>query len=312
MKIKHKTYSTLISMGLLSAFAQASVTFSTGSAADVAGQSAANVPFATQTFNTLNDSANFLIAVAGDNTDSFGVGGVGAENNNPLGLTGLNATLTLSSFNGTGSILVENRPNNTTGSFNVSTSGVVNSFTLTLEYLDSANNPLSFAGRLFTSANNANNNFGNGNTFGPIAHVVGVTGGDDFTLGLGALDSNFAVIDNGVDHVELVGANNGTNADITLGAGDNGGITEFTVGFGGDNNTANIGRFGTTPLNNQDDFFSGAVLEFTSIDTDGFDSGSTFNLSFDGSVIGSVPEPSSTSLLGLGALGLLCRRSRKA
>jgi len=134
----------------------------------------------------------------------------------------------------------------------------------------------------------------------------------EFELGLGVLDSDFNTI-TGVDHLQLGGPNFGANAEAIASATDNldnPGVTLFNVDLAAGEGVANIARFATTPGNNQDDFFSGVTLSFEANETDGeFADGSTFNLSFDGAL---VPEPSSTSLLGLGALALLCRRSRKA
>jgi len=258
--------------------------------------------FTNTTFTGVNQSAEYLAAVAGDSLIDYSRSDQNFnDNNNPLGFTDYRVRISVLSLSGTGSIIVSDAldtdaANN--NSFNVTTEGEVSSFSFSVEYIDDAGTLLGLAGRLSTD-----------DRFGPLAHVLNLSG-ESVDLGLGLLDGNGDVIQ-GQDYNQITNSFNGlsfaSNGTIESQASTNGGIMEFTLA---NNQRGNIFNFDDGD-DDQNDFHSGSVFEITA--TDGsFADESRFNISFDSQLIApvGVPEPSSTALIAMGAFGLLIRRKR--
>ena len=93
-----------------------------------------------------------------------------------------------------------------------------------------------------------------------------------------------------------------------FGAGDSGKVDLF-VRYGGSNVLALFDQAGTVPFSFSRAFNAGDTIEFgVGIGTDGFGSDSTPLVAN----VQAVPEPASFAALGLGALGLLRRRAKRA
>jgi len=250
-------------------------------------------------------TANFLAAVASDPNIVWSGGGPTGENNNPTNVSDYSVSITVGSLVGSGSLSL--LPNTTgLGSIDLLTTGDVESFTLDVLFLNSSGDPLTLTGRDFTSSDNGNG--GNGNTFGPIGHVVNLSS-VDFNLGIGVLDTTGNLI-TGQDYLQGVDGGAAESIAPTTNADLNGGL-EFFEFDSTTGDTANVHRFNdSTPGDNEDERFSGVTFEFNSTDADdAFDEGTRFNLSFDSQIV-AIPEPSGTALLGLGASLLLLKRKR--
>ena len=303
----------------------------------------------TDTLLAQGGLVDFRIGVVGDRVVSFDETGNGTtgDNNNPSGVTGPVARVTVTNLVGgpdaalrfSGRDLFRDfkqaefagaNPDNVRrsdlGSFFVSTVGSVTSFNLTIEYLNANGDAL-----LQTTRVNTNQ------TFGPIIHVntngfLGAVGnnltegqeGENFTasgvarattVNLGVLQSDLNNVFSNIDDVPFRGLSGRLTSDVDdYPTASNDGILTFELADE-TSQYANIRDFNDdSPNNTQNDFFSGVSVGIAATDdTLAFAENTVFNLSFDSQIIAAtVPEPTSAALLSLATLALLVRRSRKS
>lgn len=285
-------------MKLKCLFASCVLTTSIVPAATLFSSTESSYTPASETLANVGDSETYYIAVINDALIPWSL--TNGDNNNPLGITGPQARVTLSGLSGTGSISLST-PDETPGSgnsFNVSTVGNVGEFSIRIEYLNSLGDSLGMAGRSE-----------NDNRFGPMSSARAIANFESHDVTLSMLDGNGQVIDDFAYLGIPSDAFNYAPDDATPTQGS--GFITFDMESVGD--IANIHRFDdSTPTDATDDLFSGTEITLTPTDGE-FAEGSTWRFSFDSQILAAqgVPEPSAGLFVFLaGLLGL--RRNRKS
>lgn len=287
--------------------------FSTVNAATVFSTDPSTVVQPNQTL-TNGQSATYSIGVVGDTANPLSIVAPG-ENNDATGVIGEQGRVTFSSMDPstTGSIIIGNPTQPTfLNSFDITTVGDIGTFMIEVNFLNATGGTLSMTPRIsdgsfppFFPA-----------THGPIASVVGIdaSGLVDHTVGISLFNagtsSTGTLVDPGGTGYSTISSSTFATTATALASPN----TERLYDFGdhtGIDPLGNVLNFGDG--DKTDDFYSTVKITFTP-DSGTFAAGSNWRLSFDGQIQGVgtiVPEPTSTTLLGLGALGLLTKRRRK-